>query len=123
MNKTSVRMLSVGISMLFGMLFPSLVLAGVIVKDTVWQGEVRVIEDILVPEGVTLTIRPGTSIKVVSAESTKTDPEYMSPLTEVTIRGRLLVEGNEKSPVEFSGEERKPGSWAGIVIDNGSVAM
>lgn len=109
--------------MLFGMLFPSLVLAGVIVKDTVWQGEVRVTEDILVPEGVTLTIRPGTSIKVVSAESTKTDPEYMSPLTEVTIRGRLLVEGNEKSPVEFSGEERKPGSWAGIVIDNGSVAM
>ena len=97
--------------------------AGVITTDTVWQGEVKVAEDVLVPEGITLTIRPGTTIKVVSAESTKTDPEYISPLTEITIRGTLKVEGTDKAPVEFAGEEKKAGSWAGIVVDHGTAVL
>ncbi len=92
-------------------------------KDTVWQGEVKVSEDILVPKGITLTIRPGTSVKVAVAESTKTDPEYMSPLTEITIRGTLRVEGTTKEPVAFSGESNKTGNWAGIVIDRGVAVM
>ncbi len=93
-------------------------------KDTVWTGNVVVTEDILVPKGITLTIRPGTTIKVVSAESTKSDPEYLSPLTEITIRGALKVEGDGKgSHVEFHGEEDRMGSWAGIVIDHGTATM
>jgi hypothetical protein len=102
---------------------PCGVRAGVITADTVWQGEVRVTEDVLIPEGVTLTIRPGTVIRVVSAESTKTDPEYMSPLTEITVRGSLRVEGTATSPVEFAGEEKKGGSWAGIVVDHGTATL
>ena len=97
--------------------------AAVITADTVWQGEVKVSEDVLVPKGITLTIRPGTKIKVTAAESTKTDPEYLSPLTEITIRGHLKVEGTELSPVEFSGEEEKPGSWAGIIVDKGTATL
>jgi len=92
-------------------------------KDTFWQGQVKVSEDILVPKGITLTIRPGTSVKVAVAESTKTDPEYMSPLTEITIRGTLRVEGTTKEPVVFSGEDNKAGNWAGIVIDRGVAVM
>ncbi|MFH1029592.1 MAG: right-handed parallel beta-helix repeat-containing protein, partial [Pseudomonadota bacterium] len=92
-------------------------------KDTVWQGEIKVSEDILVPKGITLTIRPGASVKVAVAESTKTDPEYMSPLTEITIRGTLRVEGTTKEPVVFSGEANKTGNWAGIVIDRGVAVM
>ncbi|GFE56431.1 hypothetical protein AOG1_03100 [Geobacter sp. AOG1] len=102
---------------------PCGVRAGVITADTVWQGEVRVAEDVLVPEGITLTIRPGTTIKVVAAESTKTDPEYVSPLTEITVRGTLRVEGTATSPVDFSGEEKKAGSWAGIVVDHGTATV
>jgi parallel beta-helix repeat protein len=97
--------------------------ARLITVDTVWQGDIDVVEDILVPKGVTLTIRAGSKVRVVSAESTKTDPEYVSPLTEITIRGTLLVEGTEKAPVEFVGVDSKPGSWAGIVIDQGTANM
>lgn len=92
-------------------------------KDTVWQGEVKVDEDILVPKGITLTVRAGTTVRVVSAESTKTDPEYVSPLTEITVRGTFSVEGTEKAPVEFVGVDAKPGSWAGIIIDRGMAVM
>jgi hypothetical protein len=97
--------------------------AATLTKDTVWQGEVKVEEDILVPKGVTLTIKAGTTISVVSAESTKTDPEYVSPLTEITIRGTLNVEGTEKAPVVFAGVDDRAGSWAGIVIDQGLGAL
>ena len=123
MNKILANKLSYGALFVFCMFFPSLALAGVIVTDTVWQGEIKVTEDILVPEGITLTVRAGTTVKVVSAESTKTDPEYVSPLTEITIRGTLRVEGTEKAPVEFSGEEMKPGVWAGLIVDNGTAVM
>lgn len=111
------------LSVLFLLLLSSLAPAGVIDTDAVWQGEVRITEDILVPEGITLTVRPGTTVKIASAESTKTDPEYLSSLTEITIRGTLRVEGTDTSPVKFSGEEKKAGAWAGILVDHGAIIM
>ncbi|GLI38589.1 right-handed parallel beta-helix repeat-containing protein [Geobacter hydrogenophilus] len=97
--------------------------AGVIGADTVWQGEVSVTDDILVPAGVTLTVRRGTTVRVAAAESTKTDPEYLSPLTEITVRGRLVVEGTDAAPVLFSGEGKKTGEWAGIIVDHGTATL
>ena len=104
-------------------LIPNELYAGVLLADTVWQGEIKVEEDILVPKGVTLTIKAGTTVKIVSSESTKTDPEYISPLTEITVRGTLKVEGTEKAPVEFAGMDARVGSWAGIVIDQGVAVI
>src|SRR5512138_1806196 len=87
-NQT-IRLLIIVLSLLL----PSFAVAGVITTDTVWQGDVTLQDDILVPAGVTLTIRPGTIVRVASAESTKTDPEFLTPLTEITVRGTLKVDG------------------------------
>jgi parallel beta-helix repeat protein len=100
---------------------PSISFATTLSKNTIWQGEIKVNEDVLVPEGITLTVRAGAVIRFVSSESTKTDPEYASPLTELTVRGTLKVEGTEKAPVEFAGMDDKAGSWSGIIIDQGSA--
>lgn len=109
--------------------------ANVITSDTIWEGEVLVEEDIVVPKGITLTVKPGTVIKVVPSESTKTDPEYMSPLTEITVRGVLRTEGTEALPVSFTVKDEKPEAglyadsdggahvWAGIIIDGGSAYL
>jgi parallel beta helix pectate lyase-like protein len=106
------------------LLLPSFAAAGVITTDTVWQGEVALQDDILVPAGVTLTIRQGTIVRVASAESTKTDPEFLSPLTEITVRGTLKVDGTANAPVLFSAAgEKKAGSWAGIVVDGGTAIL
>ena len=109
--------------LLLFMMLPEIAHAGTLTKNTVWHGDIKVTEDILVPKGISLTIKAGTTVSVVSSESTKTDPEYVSPLTEITVRGTLIVEGTEKAPVEFSGMERKTGSWAGIMIDQGVAVM
>ncbi|WP_298268761.1 right-handed parallel beta-helix repeat-containing protein [Geobacter sp.] len=102
---------------------PRPALAGVLTADTVWQGRVAVGEDVVVPAGVTLTVRAGTVVTVSAAESTKTDPEYLSPLTEITVRGRLVVEGTAVAPVLFSGEGTKTGGWAGIIVDHGAATL
>lgn len=103
---------------------PSLAAARVMTSDTMWSGEVLISEDILVPEGVTLTIKPGTIIKVKPTESTRTDPEYMSPLTEITIRGALNAEATREAPIMFilnKGDEST--GWAGLIIDGGTAHL
>ena len=104
----------------FGLLLiPARARCMVLTADTTWSGEVSVDQDILVPEGVTLTILPGTTIRVAASESTKTDPEYLSPLTEITVRGTIIAEGKVKAPVTFVLAGDKKASWAGIIIDRG----
>jgi parallel beta-helix repeat protein len=102
--------------------FPSTATCKILTSDAVWTGSVIVTEDILIPEGVTLTILPGTVITVTSVESTKTEPEFLSPLTEITIRGTLKAIGTGEAPIIFSGE-KSTDQWAGIIVDGGSVSL
>jgi plastocyanin len=96
---------------------------GTLSADETWQGSVEVADDLLVPEGITLTIRAGTTVRVVRADTSRTEPEFLDNATEILVRGRLIVKGKESFPVTFepaggaaSGED--PG-WAGIIFDGG----
>ncbi len=95
----------------------------VLVEDTIWKGEVSLTEDVVVPKGITLRILAGTVVRLAAAESTKTDPEYLSPLTEITVRGRLKVEGSEQQPVTLAGVAGEAVSWAGIIVDHGTAEI
>jgi hypothetical protein len=97
---------------------------GTVKKDAVLSGEVLAVGDVLVPEGVTLKIAPGTRVMFVSSESSKIEPAFISMQTELMVRGRLLVEGEKGRPVVFgpAPEElntKKPerGDWGGIIFD------
>lgn len=103
--------------------FSSPASAGVLTQDTVWKDTVTIGEDVVVPAGITLTVAAGTHVVVTATESTKTDPEYLSPMNEITVRGTLKVEGSEQLPVEFSGVGGKAGGWAGLIIDGGVAAI
>lgn len=106
------------------LLVPGRAEAITLTADTVWQGEMAVQEDVLVPDGITLTILPATRITIMAAESTKTDPEYLSHLTEITVRGKLLIQGTENEPAVFSlAGARDADQWAGIIVDHGSAVI
>jgi len=101
---------------------------GIIASDTAWSGEVLVYSDVLVPEGVTLTISPGAVVRFYYSESTKIEPMFLSMQTEILVRGVLKVEGEPGNPVTFSPapedvDLKAParGDWGGIIFD-GPVA-
>jgi hypothetical protein len=94
--------------------------AGAYGGDLVWEGTVTMTGDVLILAGGSLTIRPGTVVRVVPAEGTQIDPEYFSSLTELLVRGRLVVEGTAGEPVRFTVVERpelEEIAWAGITFD------
>jgi len=97
----------------------------VLTEDTLWQGEVSLSDDLLVPPGVTLTIAAGTTIIINPAESTKIDPEYISHYTEILVRGSLRSEGNVLQPVSFQLAKKGEGDdrWAGIIVDHGEAYL
>ena len=89
--------------------------SGELVTDEVWAGKVLVSGDVLVPEGVTLTIQSGTVVGFEPA-----DPPY-----QLIVQGALYAEGEPDNFITFGSlgtadEEPKPGDWAGISIDAAS---
>ena len=96
----------------------------VITEDTVWRGEVLVSEDVLVLPGATLTVEAGTSVVIGPSESTQTQPEFFSPLTEIMVRGSLVVNGTPAAPVSITMPVADGDTeWAGIFIDGGSLIL
>lgn len=95
--------------------------ASFLAADTVWEGTIELTEDLLIPAGVTLSIRAGTVITVIGSDSTKTDPEFLSPLTEITVRGRLVAEGRDDRRIRFTSRSSNRDDWAGIIVDGGEL--
>ena len=98
---------------------------GAVIHDTTWKGRVMVVGDVLVPEGVTLTIAPGTDVMFMSSDSSKIEPAFLSMQTEIMVRGRLLAVGeNNKlitfgpAPEDINGKRPERGDWGGIIFDS-----
>lgn len=99
---------------------PQQEISGVISRDLTLSGEILLTGDLLILPGRTLTLLPGTTMHVRSAESSKIDPEYLSSFTEILVRGTLQAEGTAEAPISFFPET--PGrdgeiAWAGIIFD------
>ncbi len=85
--------------------------SGELVTDEVWAGKVLVSGDVLVSEGVILTIQSGAVIGFEPA-----DPPY-----QLIVEGALYAEGEPDNFITFGSlgtvdEDPSPGDWAGIFI-------
>jgi len=103
-------------------------------KDTVWEGRIRVTGDVLVKEGATLTVKPGTVVRfdTLDAKLDKDggrnmlglDSPYF-PGAEIIVRGRILAVGTSDRPITFTSSDKaaKPGAWGAINLlgSNGNV--
>ena len=97
---------------------------GTVKADATWSGEVLVVGDVLVPEGVSLTVAPGTKVMFQASESSKIEPVFLSMQTEIMVRGTLLVKGEAGKEVTFTAapeamNTKKPerGDWGGLIFD------
>lgn len=93
---------------------------GVLKQDKTLSGRVEVSGDLLVPQGVTLTLLPGTTLVFLPARNSHIEPRYLFPATELLVRGTLKAEGTAEHPISFTSPIQKPGAWAGIILDHSS---
>ena len=99
---------------------------GVIETNTVWEGQILVVDDVLVDNGAVLELRPGTLVKF-----RETDPTSGETL-RLEIRARnstIYARGTRNVPIvfmpEFLTEEFTPGQYdppySGIVLEGPSL--
>jgi len=93
----------------------------VISADTIWEGEHAITGDLVIPEGVTLTISSGSTV-LLAGEKGIGEAGTGTPLPRIIVRGHLEVEGDEGSPVILSAADSQgEKGWAGILIDDGNA--
>ncbi|RLA97759.1 MAG: hypothetical protein DRG83_15375, partial [Deltaproteobacteria bacterium] len=89
---------------------------GTLEWDETWSGTVQLYGDVTVPEGVTLTILPGTHVKFPANLDTSYSGENVKS-SEFIVKGTLICKGTEAEPILFTsdaGENAKKGDWVGI---------
>jgi hypothetical protein len=112
-------------------------ISGKIKQDQIWSGEIKVTGDIEVKEGVTLTILPGTVVKVVAFSDDQhsgvdhpRDPSYPkdpdrieTQSIQIIIRGVLNATGTPDKRIIFTSDNENPTTydWDGLHIFHGRL--
>lgn len=90
----------------------------VVQGSATWSGEVVVAADLMVAPGATLAIEPGTVVRVVKAESSKTLPHFLAPENEILVRGRIVARGTAAAPIRFvPADPADRHGWQGIYFE------
>lgn len=88
--------------------------AGRLYTDEVWQDEHWITGDVTVPEGISLTILPGTRVTIDGI------PGVSGHKYALIVEGRLIIDGNGPE-VSFSSALQAPSSWSGILLQGQAV--
>ncbi|MEM8885776.1 MAG: hypothetical protein AAGD14_17045 [Planctomycetota bacterium] len=94
---------------------------GRLTADTTWRGTVEIVEDVIVPDGVTLTIEPGTT--VIPARDVIGEGKGWNPRSlEIHVHGRIVAHGTPSrririGPLPDENEDaNSEATWSGIVF-------
>jgi len=101
--------------------------SGVLFQDEVWSGQVHVTGDVVIPEGITLTVRAGTTITYMPNSS---DNDVKIPVLDILgfdkcnliVKGNLRIEGKKDNEVVIGGflhdlDKQTAISWGGIIFE------
>lgn len=87
---------------------------GTITQDETWSGSIFVIQSILVPKNVTLTILPGTQINFKPCR----DYKIMEYIGFAVVEGTIIANGTSAERIWFTSDADEPinGDWGGIEL-------
>jgi hypothetical protein len=107
--------------------------SGRMMNDEVWQGDILVTGDVEIPEGVTLTIEPGTTIRFTAQSDDQSDEDEYDPtdpstlhatMITILVYGSIEALGTPDQPITFTTDSSTPGDidWQSIQVE-GSGAV
>ncbi|GAB4173706.1 MAG: hypothetical protein Kow00108_08610 [Calditrichia bacterium] len=100
-------------------LFAQQVWNGKLTGDTRWAGEILIDGDIIVPRKVSLTIEPGTVIKIKPNSDVTNGGKDKSKI-EIYVFGSLIANGTPENKITFTSASSDPrmADWYGIILKN-----
>lgn len=106
--------------------------SGVLTHNEMWSGRVHVTGDIVIPEGITLVIQPGT---VITFAPNRSDNDVRTPVLgelwankcNLVVKGNLRIEGEKNSRVVmgelvYDVNRQTSISWGGIIFEGTNVS-
>ena len=96
---------------------PPKTVSGSLLADDTWSGPILVENNVIVPDGIELTILPGTHIEFKHYRGYKGP---MSPVGLIVNGGAVKAIGRADAPILFTSDAEEPinGDWGGITITN-----
>lgn len=90
-------------------------------QDEIWSGDIILKGDIVIPEGITLTIQPGTVIKAVKS-NLDWEQGYEDETVDIYLKGKIIANGTAANPIVLTVDSDTPeaGDWGGIGCSSGS---
>ena len=94
---------------------------GPLSQDTIWTGVIHVIGTVVVPEGVTLTIEPGTVVKFKHYR----DYKYPVKVYLIVRGGTVNATGTSQAQIWFTSDAQFPrnGDWGSITCRNTNTSV
>lgn len=109
--------------------------SGRMAENEIWRGDVLLTGDVEIPQGVTLTIEPGTTIRFTAQSDDQHGKEEYSPADPSTIHatmisilvfGMLDAQGTPEQAIVFTSDSKEPGQmdWQSIIVEgSGTVVL
>jgi hypothetical protein len=94
---------------------------GTLTEDTTWEGHISVQQDVIVPEGITLTVLPGTFVEFKHFRGYKN----VSRVGLFIEGGTIKAIGTPDQQIWFTSDAEDPinADWSGIVCDNSNKSI
>lgn len=95
---------------------------GTLAQDETWLGTVKLLGDLMIPPGVTLTVEAGSRILFPQLQDDWGGGKDKM-LGALLVEGSLIAEGTQTSPILFSSDSEFPiaGDWYGIRVKTSSA--
>lgn len=98
---------------------PEQVKFGTLPQDETWQGEIYLVGDVNIPEGVVVTIKAGTQINFANYDIFHggEDPDRV----EIVVHGKLVSESTPEQPVQLNALPEPV--WKTISVDKNTAVI
>ncbi|MDX1813137.1 MAG: hypothetical protein R3240_14370 [Gammaproteobacteria bacterium] len=92
---------------------------GELESNQVWQGDIYLVSDVIIPEGIVLTIKPGTHLYFAEYDISQSGQDKQH--AEIIVKGQLNAQPTAEAPIMVASINQK--TWKQLNVGEHSVQL